>query len=71
MSQDGKAACGWYEDVVGDETEEVKELATNLLKDKLTEVFGIIKEKRREKEIMRERERQKDDEAREERKEVN
>jgi|GEM_PF-6383937 hypothetical protein len=50
MSQNGKIGCGWHEDVVGDETDEFHLLATNLLKDKLTEVFDIIKEKHNERE---------------------
>lgn len=51
MSQNGKVGCGWYEDIVGDETDEFHALATNLLKDKLKEVFELIKEKHNERKI--------------------
>lgn len=53
MSQNGKIGCGWYEDIVGDETDELQLLATGLLRDKLTEAFNLAKERKHEREIMR------------------
>ena len=39
---------GWYEDAVDqDETNEVRELAVSLLKEKLSDIFNIISEKHR------------------------
>lgn len=49
MSQNGKIGCGWYEDIVGDETDEFHSLAADIMRDKLTEVFNLIQERHNEK----------------------
>ena len=56
MRRSGRIGIGWYEDYLSESKFDedysqfaIQELATSLLKDKLTEVFKIIQEKHYER----------------------
>lgn len=42
-----KIGCGWYEDYVQQDNNDTQGIAVSLLKDKLTEIWNKVAEKRR------------------------